>query len=339
MNEVTAEPIMVSIYCLAYKHEKYLRQTLDGFINQKTNFKYEIIVHDDASNDGTKEIIEEYYSKYPEIIIPIVQKENQYSKKIEIVTKYILPCVHGKYIAVCEGDDYWTDCDKLQMQVDALEENPDCHMSVHKVMEVNKEGVPTGVYYPEKVNTGKLTSEEFVNMQVYYSFQTSSFLFRGDIWREMRINPPEFKRLFPVGDVAMMLYFGNAGNVYYIDRIMSCYRRGVSTSYTSRTKQANDTIEKQNAFSQRFIDALVSFDDYSNGRFHSFCVKKIALYMGGMALLSGNVDDLLLAGNKEFYDALDIKRKFMIRMTRFAPKMAQKIFVFRRKLQAKRHHV
>ena len=80
--------ITVSIYCLAYNHEKYIRKTLDGFLNQEANFEYEIIVHDDASTDGTAAIIQEYAKKHANIIA-IYQTENQYSKKVNIIKNFI----------------------------------------------------------------------------------------------------------------------------------------------------------------------------------------------------------------------------------------------------------
>ena len=99
--------IMVSICCLAYNHEKYIRKTLEGFVNQKTNFNYEILIHDDCSTDNTVNIVEEYRKKYPKLIKPIYQKENQHSKGIKISNVYQFPRAQGKYIAMCEGDDYY----------------------------------------------------------------------------------------------------------------------------------------------------------------------------------------------------------------------------------------
>lgn len=126
------ENVMVSICCIVYNHESYIRQCLDGFIMQKTNFVYEIVIHDDASTDKTAEIIREYEAKYPNIIKPIYQKENQYSKGIQISATYNLPRAKGKYIALCEGDDYWTDPLKLQKQVDFLEINLEYSGCVHQ---------------------------------------------------------------------------------------------------------------------------------------------------------------------------------------------------------------
>ena len=120
--------IVVSIRCLTYNHAPYIRQCLDGFVMQKTNFRFEAIVHDDASTDGTQDIIREYEKKYPDIIKPIYEKENQYSKHDgslgRIMNSAMSPS--SKYIAVCEGDDFWTDPYKLQKQVDYLETHPEC---------------------------------------------------------------------------------------------------------------------------------------------------------------------------------------------------------------------
>lgn len=122
---------LVSIRCLVYNHEPYLRQCLDGFVMQKTNFPFEAIVHDDASTDGSAAIIREYAEKYPHIIKPIYETENQYGKGI--ISKNMDAVMHpnSKYIALCEGDDYWTDPHKLQIQVEFLESHPDYVMCSH----------------------------------------------------------------------------------------------------------------------------------------------------------------------------------------------------------------
>ena len=100
--------IKVSIYCLSYNHAQFLVQTIEGIVNQKTNFNFELLIHDDASTDGSNQIILNYQKKYPNIIKPIIQKENQYSKGINISKEILFPLFKGKYVAICEGDDYWT---------------------------------------------------------------------------------------------------------------------------------------------------------------------------------------------------------------------------------------
>ena len=123
---------MVSIRCLVYNHEPYLRQCLDGFVMQQTNFRFEAIVHDDASTDGSAAIIREYAAKYPDIIKPIYEIENQYSKRDGSLRRIMDTHMRGKYVAYCEGDDYWTDPLKLQKQVDFLESHPDYSLCTHR---------------------------------------------------------------------------------------------------------------------------------------------------------------------------------------------------------------
>lgn len=116
---------MVSIKCLTYNHEPYIEYALDGFLSQKTNFAFEVVVHDDASTDRTADIIRKYEKKYPLIVKPIYQSENQYAKHDGTIRNIMQLKMRGKYIAVCEGDDYWTDESKLQKQIDFLEHNPE----------------------------------------------------------------------------------------------------------------------------------------------------------------------------------------------------------------------
>jgi len=134
---------LVSISCITFNHEPYIRQCLDGFILQKATFDFEVLIYDDASIDNTANIIKEFELKYPNVIKPIYQNENQYSKGVNgINLKFNFPRVQGKYIALCEGDDYWTDPLKLQKQVDFLEANPDYSLCCHRYKiydEVTKE--------------------------------------------------------------------------------------------------------------------------------------------------------------------------------------------------------
>ena len=123
---------LVTVSCITYNHEKYIARALDSFLMQKTDFPFEIVIHDDASTDRTPEIIREYAEKYPEIIRPMYQKENQYSKGISNISgAFNFPRAEGKYIAMCEGDDYWIDDSKLQRQADYMEAHPECTMCFH----------------------------------------------------------------------------------------------------------------------------------------------------------------------------------------------------------------
>lgn len=114
---------LLTIVCPTFNHEEYIKQTIESFLSQKTSFKFEILIHDDASTDNTTNIILEYAALYPELIKPVIQTVNQHTRGIKNA-EIILPLIKTKYISICEGDDYWTNPYKLQKQVDFLEANP-----------------------------------------------------------------------------------------------------------------------------------------------------------------------------------------------------------------------
>ncbi len=128
---------LVSISCITYNHENFIRDAIEGFLMQKTTFPVEILVHDDASTDKTASIVREYEEQYPHLIKPIYQTENQYSKRDGSIDRIQRGRARGKYVALCEGDDYWTEPLKLQKQVDFLENNPDYSLCVSGFKEYN----------------------------------------------------------------------------------------------------------------------------------------------------------------------------------------------------------
>lgn len=132
---------LVTVCCTTYNHESYVREAIESFLIQETEFPFEIIIHDDASTDGTAAIILEYAERYPRLIRTIIQTENQYSKAGLINPRFVFPEATGKYLALCEGDDYWTDRRKLQKQVTFLENNPDYVITYSDCQPFDENGV------------------------------------------------------------------------------------------------------------------------------------------------------------------------------------------------------
>lgn len=260
------EEIAVSVLCLVYNHEKYLRKCLEGFVNQKTNFKFEVIIHDDASTDNSADIIREYETKYPDIIKPIYQTENQYSKGVKITNTILSPLANGKYVASCEGDDYWCDEYKLQKQYDAMESNPNCHFCVHKVCAIKENGALLNKHYPGfALDTGVIKTERYMEiLGTTYPFQTSSYFRRKADVDEYINNTPEFVKVADVGDEPLMLYFGFLGDVYYIDEIMSCYRVNSVGSWSSRV---NLDSKKRLAHCTSMLEMYDAFNEFTANKY------------------------------------------------------------------------
>lgn len=307
--------IKVSVYCLAYNHEKYIRDALEGFVNQKTNFKYEVIVHDDASTDNTADIIREYAEKYPDIIKPIYQKENQHSKKVKIIKKYILPKMSGKYVAVCEGDDYWTDENKLQLQYDAMEQHPECSMCAHYV-KVEKMNANNRVgYNPEvpsrkrQLKEGVIDSATWLTISITDLVHLSSVFMRAEYFIEYRSRDIEYVKEFPVGDTALSLYMLTRGSLYFIDRNMSTYRKGVEGSWTQRIQ--NDP-EKYHVHRQRYLNALKLYRDYLDGRFDAEITFAIKRYEFATYRIEKNYRAMVKKEYRELFDKMSTKKKIKV---------------------------
>lgn len=255
--------IMVSVYCLAYNHEKYIRDTLNGFVSQVTNFKYEVFVHDDASTDKTASIIREYANKYPDIIKPIFQTENQYSKGVRIFRTYIYPRISGKYVAVCEGDDYWCCTNKLQKQVDILEADKSLSACVHQTTQIDCiDGTLNNIC---KYTQNCIARFDDIIQRGNNVFQISSLMYR----KAYLDNLPSFcTSMKNVGDYPMAIYLALVGNIYYINENMSVYRLFSSaeswTSINSISRNKTRWIEN----CEDAISMLNQADEYSEYKYH-----------------------------------------------------------------------
>lgn len=214
---------LVSILCTAYNHEEYIRSALEGFVNQETTFGFEVLVNDDASADGTAGIIREYAERYPEIIRPFYQTENQFSKGIGYIYEQIFyPNAKGKYLAYCEGDDYWTDNTKLQRQVDFLEAHPDYSACVHNTTLHYCDGSKPDELLVRHDTDCDLPFEDIISGP-NKSYHTSSLLAR----REIITQTPDFYRTavcHGFADYAWALLLRLNGSIYFINRPMSVYR-------------------------------------------------------------------------------------------------------------------
>jgi glycosyltransferase involved in cell wall biosynthesis len=244
---------LVSICCITYNHEKYIEDALEGFLIQKTDFPFEIIIHDDASTDHTDDIIREYESMYPNLIKPIYQKENQLSKGKNPFLDFNLPQAKGKFIAFCEGDDYWTEPCKLKRQVDFLEANPEysfCHTE-HDNLDMVK-----GKMIRNRWKTLKLRNDSEENLAPLllsdqYMVATCTALVRTDTLKTISAEHAEdFDSRYLMGDIQIWFHLARRGKVKYFQISMSTYRRVPnSTTATDDDKKRYRFI--QNAYWQK----------------------------------------------------------------------------------------
>ena len=220
MNEDT-RPLMVTIRCITYNHEPYIRQCLAGFVMQKTNFRFEVIVHDDASTDGTATIIREYAEKYPDIIKPIFETENRYSKHDGSLRRIMNEHTHGKYVAMCEGDDYWIDPMKLQKQVDFMEVHPDYTMCFHNAIEHFENGEK------EDRQFSNVKDRDYQDVEIFkeWTIPTASVMLVRTIYTtELYESYIDNKKII-YGDLPLFLTCCHYGKIRGFSDVMSVYRK------------------------------------------------------------------------------------------------------------------
>lgn len=289
---------LLTVYCLAYNHEKYIEKTLQGFVLQKTKYPFKVIVHDDASTDGTADIIRQYAERYPDIIFPIFQSENQYSKGIDIFKKYIIPEIEGKYIAVCEGDDYWSDLDKIEIQLDYMENHPECSMCVHNTEMIKENGEKRGILFNHDDADRFYSTENIIEAGGGGLFHTSSFLCR----KEVKMYIPEAFSIDRVGDYPWAIYASVCGKVYFINRVMSVYRTGSQGSWVSKS---NANREKAILHYIGLKKGLLSMNKYTKNKYKKSFFKMIDIADYYIFLNERKVN--IIFGNKK-YRTIFLKR-------------------------------
>lgn len=315
---------LVSICTTTFQHARYLESALDSFLMQKTSFPYEILIHDDASSDGTEEIIRRYAAQYPSIIKPLYETENRYSQNIPINETFNFPRAQGKYIALCEGDDYWTDENKLQAQVDYMEAHPSCTFCFTNGMIEDQ--------------TGQRTMREFVPYRecerpYYYAADhayelgemcrlnfvpTASFLFPKAVLEGM---PDCFRdKMCQHGDLKMRLFFTAAGYGAYLHRYTCVYRENVpGSAFQVWTKEgAAQTAHRAATVSEMLSDV----NAYTDGRYAAQVNKLRDTYL---YVQLWNTDMAHPLGEPELarvYHALPLAQRMKYRLKRALPRQA-----------------
>ncbi|MBQ1209965.1 MAG: glycosyltransferase [Bacteroidales bacterium] len=264
---------LVSVICATYRHKDFIGRCLEGILTQQTDFDFEVLVNDDASTDGTVEIIKDYEARFPHRLRVVYQTENQYSKGVEISLGILYPMARGKYIAECEGDDYWTDCDKLQKQVDYMEAHPDCPMCYMRA----------AVYDQRR--------EEFYHSQMGSPYQgyealllnnpvpTMTCLFRRDILQDYIRDIRPLEHHWATADYPKWLYFAHRAPLVFLDVCTGVYRDKSPASISNPRQYATRLKFLQSIYDIRcFYADLYGFADKLSAQIlyehERYCIKE-----------------------------------------------------------------
>lgn len=253
--------LLVSVCMITYNHERYIRDAVEGVLMQETDFGYELVIANDCSPDNTDSVVEEYLQNHPK-----GNSIKYFSHKGNLGMmpnfQFAVQQCTGKYIALCEGDDYWTDSRKLQMQVDFMEANPDCSLCFHAA-EIVKEGTdePVSVRRCDiKSETGRLNARELLDTGAS-DVRTPAIMVRADILKAL----PQWYYEAPIGDIFLKFICASKGDFGYIDKPMCVYRTMVPNSFTTtKTKMGYEKVANHYHETAKFIGL---FNTYSQNKF------------------------------------------------------------------------
>jgi hypothetical protein len=297
------EPL-VSIVCDTYNQAPYIRDALDGFLCQKTDFCFEIIVHDDASTDGTAEVVREYETKYPDLFRCVYRGENVYSRDPKIL----------EHVAICEGDDYWTAPDKLQKQVAYMEANPNCTLCVCAADIVDPEGNRVGSVAPYEF-AGEVPMNDMIR-------GGGGFVPTASIVAPTRLaqNRAPFCDMTDVDDAVLQLWFGANGKTHYFSEHMCAYRTAVPGSWTETFLSADKDARIRHH--ESMVRALEAFDEETGSRWHAAVHDAIVHHHTFEILcLKSRVDQLRKPEHRAQYKMLSKQRRLRLNMEHLAPNL------------------
>lgn len=262
---------LVAIRCITYNHEPYLKDALEGFIMQKTDFPFVAIVHDDASTDKTAEVLKEYAERYPDIIFPIYEQENQYSTGTGIITKIMDSATNAtgaEYIALCEGDDYWIDRNKLQKQVSFLQSNPEYSICTTNTYELKNNILQNSKW--NNLNNQELKIEDVILNGGNY-IATGTICFPIKYYKN---KPNEMNNLY-VGDYPLQIYLSHIGKAIKLKEITNVYRKLVQGSWSLNQKNLRFDYNKKQKEIKKELTLLNTMNKVTNNKYNKIFNLKI----------------------------------------------------------------
>jgi len=248
----------VSVLMITYNHEKFVAQAIDSILMQKVDFDYEVVIGEDCSTDNTREIVIDYKRKFPDRIRLLLHQNNLGGRKN---FAQALKTCRGEYIAMLEGDDYWTSPHKLQKQVDFLDSHPECAICFHSVRELYEDGSRTSWIFLPPGKKEIYTLEDLLERNL---MATLSMMFRNGLFGEL----PTWFYGTRMGDWPLNILNAQYGKIGYIDEVMGVYR-----VHNGGVWSSNELIRKL----QGEVEAYRFINSHFNFRYNKFIRSHISL--------------------------------------------------------------
>lgn len=307
---------LVTVIIPTHDHAPFLSRAVESVLAQKTTFPFDILLHDDASTDGTADIARDYAARYPERIRLIAQTVNQYRTDKKIQTHILYPRITAKYTAICDGDDLWTDDGKLQLQVDYLERHPDCTLCICGADKIDVNGRVIGAAAPYSDDC-VVKLEDMI--RAGGEFCSSNTIVAPTA---LLNSQPDFCELTEVEDIPVHMWCAVNGYAWYFAKRMAAYRYAVPGSWSVRQNAAKRETQVQTC--RGVIGLLRGFDDYTKGKYHASFADAILYQEFKIKCFEHDIKALKQPPYRSFYLELPKKRRLRLTLERRFPALTRR---------------
>lgn len=303
----------LTVIVMTYNQADYIRQCLDSILCQKVNIDFNVLVHDDCSNDGTYEILLDYQNKFNNIHI-IHENERQFIKLgfNKMIFKYVVPLIDSKYVAYCDGDDYWCDEYKLQKQYDFMETHKDYSMCFHCAYQLRKNNDLSSKWFID--SEGDIDMSDLVNDKPGIKVATSSIFLKSEVFKEF----PDWRLNFPVEDVPMYMVASLNGKIHRLKDIMCVYRQFSIGSWSS---QNTFDSQKRVTHLKKMIESTNEFNEATNYKYDDLVKKQILGCEFRINYLNKDFPSLFEKKYKHLFSKLSAKEKISFSLQYRTPKL------------------
>ncbi len=308
----------ITVVIMTYNQKDYIAKAIDSVLSQEINVNFDILVHDDCSDDGTYEIIIEKQKEHPNKIKIIRQDSRRFliDGFNMMIYKYVVPHIESKYVAYCDGDDYWCDSLKLSKQYNFMEEHPNYSMCFHSAYQLKRDGDMSSKWFIK--DEGDIDMSNLINDKPGIEIATSSIFLKSEVFKDFS----DWRKSYPVEDVPMYITAALYGKIHRLKEIMCVYHQFSSGSWSSQNVK---NIQRRIDHFEKTKAAISFFDTQTNNQYHDLVVKQIESCEFRIALIKKEFKILFSKKYRRFIKRLSKKERLALYLERFTPKIYKSI--------------
>lgn len=302
----------ITVVVMTYNQKKYIGQALDSILAQKGDVDFDILIHDDCSNDGTTDLIKEYQKNNPGIIRIIEEDERRFQKEgfNMMIFNHVVPSIDSKYVAYCDGDDYWCDDYKLKKQLEFMENNPDYSMCFHCAYQLKNNTDLSSKWFIG--NEGDVDMSFIISETPGIKIATSSIFVKSDVFKDF----PNWRKQYPVEDIPLYINTAIKGPIHRLGDVMCVYRQFSDGSWSGQNK---DNSQKMIEHLEKMKTAVIRFDEQSGGQYHQLVSNQVLSFEFRIALLKKDYTTIFLKKYRHLYKKMSKKERISLKLQYKAP--------------------